>query len=135
MCMVYMTQALDKGALGPVSIMGWQEDVGAKGQDFAMTSTVMWIGIIAGEPLVGRSHSMSDRGTKTAGKSTCQTIPYRQDPRCVDVHLDSCMSYSVFYIQGVDLTFQLLFGLAFTFTIPPILGNRVRDPISLWFSS
>jgi hypothetical protein len=52
MCMVYMTQALDKGALGPVSIMGWQEDVGAKGQDFAMTSTVMWIGIIAGEPLV-----------------------------------------------------------------------------------
>lgn len=50
-----MTQALDKGALGPVSIMGWQEDVGAKGQDFAMTSTVMWIGIIAGEPLVSVS--------------------------------------------------------------------------------
>ena len=94
MCMVYMTQALDKGALGPVSIMGWQEDVGAKGQDFAMTSTVMWIGIIAGEPLVGRSHSMSDPGTKTAGKPTCQTIPYRQDPRCVDVHLDSCKSHS-----------------------------------------
>jgi hypothetical protein len=58
MCMVYMTQALDKGALGPVSIMGWQEDVGAKGQDFAMTSTVMWIGIIAGEPLVGRPVSL-----------------------------------------------------------------------------
>lgn len=32
MCMVYMTQALDKGALGPVSIMGWLEDVNAQGQ-------------------------------------------------------------------------------------------------------
>jgi hypothetical protein len=57
--MVYMTQALDKGALGPVSIMGWQEDVGAKGQDFAMTSTVMWIGIIAGEPLVSVNDTLA----------------------------------------------------------------------------
>jgi hypothetical protein len=54
MCLVYMTQALDKGALGPVSIMGWLEDVGAQGQDFALTSTLMWIGIICGEPIVGQ---------------------------------------------------------------------------------
>jgi hypothetical protein len=52
MCLVYMTQALDKGALGPVSIMGWLDDVNAKGQDYALTSTVMWIGFIIGEPLV-----------------------------------------------------------------------------------
>jgi len=66
--MVYMTQALDKGALGPVSIMGWQEDVGAKGQDFAMTSTVMWIGIIAGEPLVC-SHADTRRHADIEGES------------------------------------------------------------------
>lgn len=52
MCLVYLTQALDKGALGPVSIMGWLDDVHAKDQDFAWTSTIMWIGIICGEPLV-----------------------------------------------------------------------------------
>jgi hypothetical protein len=52
MCLVYMTQALDKGALGPISIMGWLDDVKAKGQDYAMTSTVLYIGIIIGEPIV-----------------------------------------------------------------------------------
>jgi len=51
---VYLTQALDKGALGPISIMGWLEDINAQGQDYALTSTVMWIGILAGEPIVSR---------------------------------------------------------------------------------
>jgi hypothetical protein len=52
MCLAYVTQALDKGTLGPASIMGWQANVGAKGQDFALTSTFLWCGIIAGEPIV-----------------------------------------------------------------------------------
>ena len=51
---MYLTQALDKGALGPISIMGWLEDINAQGQDYALTSTVMWIGILAGEPIVSR---------------------------------------------------------------------------------
>ena len=51
MCIAYLTQALDKGTLGSASIMGWQDDVGAKGQDYALTSTFLWIGIILGEPV------------------------------------------------------------------------------------
>jgi hypothetical protein len=52
MCVAYITQSLDKGALGPASIMGWQANVGAVGQDYALTSTYFYIGIIFGEPLV-----------------------------------------------------------------------------------
>lgn len=55
MCLAYMVQALDKGVIGPASIMGWLPDIGAKGQDYALTSTVLWAGIIAGEPLVSDS--------------------------------------------------------------------------------
>lgn len=64
MCLVYMTQALDKGALGPVSIMGWLDDVNAKGQDYALTSTVMWIGFIIGEPLVSLTLSLRSARAK-----------------------------------------------------------------------
>jgi hypothetical protein len=55
MCVAYITQSLDKGTLGSSSIMGWQADVGAKGQDYALTSTFLWIGIIVGEPIVSAS--------------------------------------------------------------------------------
>lgn len=34
--------------------MGWIDDVGAVGQDYALTGTFLWIGIMAGEPIVGR---------------------------------------------------------------------------------
>jgi len=34
--------------------MGWIDDVGAKGQDYALTGTFLWIGIMAGEPIVRR---------------------------------------------------------------------------------
>ncbi|RSH83798.1 hypothetical protein EHS25_005413 [Saitozyma podzolica] len=54
MCVAYITQSLDKGTLGSSSIMGWQADVGAKGQDYALTSTFLWIGIIVGEPIVNQ---------------------------------------------------------------------------------
>ncbi|KAK1926885.1 major facilitator superfamily domain-containing protein [Papiliotrema laurentii] len=54
MCLAYLTQALDKGTLGPASIMGWQADVGAKGQDYALTSTLLWAGIICGEPIANQ---------------------------------------------------------------------------------
>lgn len=52
MCLAYLIQAMDKDTLNRASIMGWQKDVGAKGQDYALTSTFLWIGIIVGEPLV-----------------------------------------------------------------------------------
>lgn len=32
--------------------MGWINDVGAVGQDYALTGTFLWIGIMAGEPIV-----------------------------------------------------------------------------------
>jgi len=52
MCVAYITQSLDKGTTGAASIMGWPQDVGMKGQDYALTSTFLWVGIIIGEPLV-----------------------------------------------------------------------------------
>lgn len=52
MCLVYIVQALDKGSLGPASIMGWRQDVGAQGQDYAMTGTMLWAGLMCGEPIV-----------------------------------------------------------------------------------
>jgi hypothetical protein len=52
MCVAYVTQALDKGTIGSASIMGWQADVGAVGQDYALTSTMLYVGIIVGEPIV-----------------------------------------------------------------------------------
>ncbi|WWD03389.1 hypothetical protein V865_001441 [Kwoniella europaea PYCC6329] len=54
MCVAYITQSLDKGTLGSASIMGWQKDVGAVGQDYALTSTLLWVGIICGEPIVNQ---------------------------------------------------------------------------------
>lgn len=54
MCVAYITQSLDKGTLGTSAIMGWQTHVGAVGQDYALTSTFLWIGIIVGEPLVNQ---------------------------------------------------------------------------------
>lgn len=54
MCIAYITQSLDKGTLGTSSIMGWQKDVGAVGQDYALTSTFLWAGVIVGEPVVNQ---------------------------------------------------------------------------------
>jgi hypothetical protein len=41
LCLAYFAQAMDKGATSPISIMGWMEDVGMQGQDFALASTVL----------------------------------------------------------------------------------------------
>lgn len=54
MCIAYIAQALDKGTLGTSSIMGWQEDVGAVGQDYALTATFLQVGVIVGEPIVNQ---------------------------------------------------------------------------------
>ncbi|KAF2008629.1 MFS general substrate transporter [Aaosphaeria arxii CBS 175.79] len=54
MCIAYIAQSLDKGTLGTSSIMGWQKDVGAKGQDYALTSTFLWAGVIVGEPIINQ---------------------------------------------------------------------------------
>ncbi|EJT97059.1 MFS general substrate transporter [Dacryopinax primogenitus] len=50
-CMIicYLAQALDKGVLGTASIMGLQQDTGMVGQDYALTNTILWIGVIVGE--------------------------------------------------------------------------------------
>jgi hypothetical protein len=86
MCLAYVTQALDKGTLGPASIMGWQTNVGAKGQDFALTSTFLWCGIIAGEPIVRASPSThADQIRRLMlmgpGKPIRSTTSSRQTPR------------------------------------------------------
>ena len=60
MCVAYITQSLDKGTTGSSSIMGWQKDIGMGGQDYALTSTFLWIGIIVGEPIVSRLSTLSD---------------------------------------------------------------------------
>lgn len=54
MCIAYIAQSLDKGTLGTSSIMGWQQDVGAVGQDYALTSTFLWAGVIVGEPIINQ---------------------------------------------------------------------------------
>lgn len=54
MCVAYITQSLDKGTLSTAAIMGWQTDVGAVGQDYALTTTFLWGGIIVGEPVVNQ---------------------------------------------------------------------------------
>ncbi|WWD08936.1 hypothetical protein V865_007051 [Kwoniella europaea PYCC6329] len=54
MCLAYIAQAMDKGTLGPASIMGWIDDVGAKGNQYALTSTLLWCGIIVGEPIANQ---------------------------------------------------------------------------------
>lgn len=38
--------------------MGWITDVNAVGQDYSLTSTLLWCGIIVGEPVVS-PHSLS----------------------------------------------------------------------------
>ncbi|WOO79996.1 putative transporter [Vanrija pseudolonga] len=53
--LAYLCQALDKGTTATSSIMGWLQDINAKGQDYALTSTFMWIGIIVGEPLANQA--------------------------------------------------------------------------------
>ncbi|WVQ83739.1 hypothetical protein IAT38_005883 [Cryptococcus sp. DSM 104549] len=53
-CLGYLCQALDKGTLTSASIMGWINDVGAKGQDYSLTGTLLWCGIIFGEPVANQ---------------------------------------------------------------------------------
>jgi hypothetical protein len=84
LCLAYFAQAMDKGATSPISIMGWLEDVGAQGQDYALTSTVLWIGLVIGNPVV--SHPAW--GVLTSGLSIDPTLPRRQNPCCIHASLD-----------------------------------------------
>lgn len=77
MCLAYFLQAIDKGTLGTSSIMGWQDDVGAKGQDYALTATFLWIGIIIGEPIVSPPLRM-------------QTLTPRRTSACASCRSPSC---------------------------------------------
>lgn len=93
MCMAYMIQALDKGVIGPASIMGWLPDIGAQGQDYSLTSTILWIGIIAGEPLVRHLHSSPGivgivSGFNTTGQSAYREVEASKDLGYRDVHLE-----------------------------------------------
>ncbi|KAJ7844982.1 major facilitator superfamily domain-containing protein [Mycena leptocephala] len=49
MCLAYLCQALDKSTTATASIMGLRPDTHMTGQDYALTSTFVWIGIIVGE--------------------------------------------------------------------------------------
>lgn len=109
MCVAYITQSLDKGTLGTSSIMGWQEHVGAKGQDYALTSTFLWVGIIAGEPIVNQM--------------------VRKFP------VAKVLGYSMIIWSGVSLTefksqstvlitSQLVLGLAFCLNVKPVFAIR-----------
>ncbi len=97
MCVAYITQSLDKGTLGSSSIMGWQADVGAVGQDYALTSTFLYVGIIAGEPLV--SEFLENATDDVLGQSTDSTstsgkdLGYLHDRLvCCESHLTPCGS-------------------------------------------
>lgn len=37
-----------------LTISGWQTHVNAVGQDYALTSTLLWCGVIVGEPIVNQ---------------------------------------------------------------------------------
>lgn len=41
-------------ALIYIRIMGWQDDVHAKGQEYGLTSSLHWCGLIVGEPLANQ---------------------------------------------------------------------------------
>jgi hypothetical protein len=88
MCIAYITQSLDKGTLGTSSIMGWITDVGAKGQDYALTSTFLWIGIIIGEPIV-RQPCESDRKLSFLGQSMYSQVPRGEGARWIHGRLVS----------------------------------------------
>lgn len=89
MCVAYVCQALDKGTTGTMSIMGWQANIGAKGQDYALTSTLLWVGIIIGEPIVSGHQIWTAKLCSCQGESTCAPNACCQDSRRIDVCLDS----------------------------------------------
>lgn len=69
------------------SIMGWRQDVGAKGQDYAMTGTMLWLGVMSGEPFVSVTRQTVELMT---GRSAGPPFPYRQDVVVYHGHLDCC---------------------------------------------
>ena len=89
LCCGYLMQALDKGTLGSASIMGWQADVGAVGQDYALTTTLLYIGITLGEPIVSGTRWMEYRPAEQPDYST---VSSGQDPWISDDDLDYCAS-------------------------------------------
>ena len=123
LCCVYLTQALDKGALGPISIMGWLEDINAQGQDYALTSTVMWIGILVGEPIVSTLAYIDESCSRVTGRSIDSTASCGQTPCGLNGYLDRGTTLSASSLD-LQLTKQLCFWLAFSKTVPPILANR-----------
>jgi hypothetical protein len=125
----YITQSLDKGTLGSSSIMGWQADVGAKGQDYALTSTFLWIGIIVGEPIVSAKRECWEPSLMIkTGQPVRPSPASRQGARHLDGDLDSGRWFS----RGVgrwgsahSLTgFQLLLGITFSLNVAPVFALR-----------
>lgn len=49
MTLAYLMQAMDKSTTGTASIMGLLADTNMVGQDYALTSTFLWCGVIVGE--------------------------------------------------------------------------------------
>lgn len=113
MCVAYVTQSLDKGTLGSSSIMGWQADVKAKGQDYALTSTFLYVGIIAGEPVVN------------------QLIRRLPIAKILGVSMVAWSGVSVQFpilrcptLELIHIHLQLLFGITFSLRVAPVFVLR-----------
>lgn len=76
--------------------MGWIDDVGAKGQDYALTGTFLWIGIMLGEPIVSDNHhyipvDLNKASSLThSGESTSSETAPRQVACWMYVRMDRC---------------------------------------------
>lgn len=120
--------------------MGWLEDVRAQGQDYAMTGTLLWIGIMAGEPIVSWSltptsssaddHSPTSSSVVYPSPSFC-ALPWSfgqryVSPKSLKINPHCPLPLSLTHpIFNFSLTHvQLAFGLAFSFSIPPVWGIR-----------
>ena len=78
--------------MADISIMGWRQDVGAKGQDYAMTGTMLWIGVMAGEPFVSVTQGIIELMNRplslfaVSPLPRCCRVPWSLGLLCVAVH-------------------------------------------------
>lgn len=91
--------------------MGWIEDVHAVGQDYAMTATILWCGIITAEPLANQLIRRLPMAKLLAGGICIWSIVSVTEQRQSRVALANCLP-------------QLLIGIGFSMSIPPVFALR-----------
>jgi hypothetical protein len=52
--LAYFLQSIDKSATGMSLIMGWQKDVGSKGNDIPNVASLYWAGYLCAEPFAAQ---------------------------------------------------------------------------------